>query len=537
MGKEKSVNRSGEFQEIGHSGGQVTFTVSTTEDGTRQYQVGWQHSRPTPAAIFSIYALPQGIPVGVMRLMGMGVAGDPPPLPNCVPVFISSDSEGKFGHQCPRCRGYWRSRSGGGNCPYCALKAPGHQFLTDAQRLFVKRYCDRLADALEQSDDGQHVIDMDPVADAVGKDCEKPPFYYAEEKQQNQFTCTACNEFNDVIGRFAYCSACGTRNDLDELERKILPSIRDRINAGEATGSIKEIASAFDSFVSQYVREMLRRIPMRTARRNKLERMRFLDLDQAVNSLRQAFEIDICEGFRDAELSAARLMFHRRHVYEHNGGEVDEKYLRDSGDASVRLKQALRETQESAHNFASLVGRMAANLHKGFHDIFPPDPDPIAEFDAERSICDPESISCFDLLVDLRQALSPRRPRAFGATLPSREGARASIDARRVGSDPFSESRKRPRPAALCASADPKTAPHLSRRRSPVTSAESEGRLMINSSVHGCPHLRTVLTRHDRGAIRPRESQSSASPFLSFFVISTSPSLLIWVPQPVMTHE
>jgi hypothetical protein len=42
----------------------------------------------------------------------------------------------------------------------------------------------------------------------------------------------------------------------------------------------------------------------------------------------------------EAEIAAATRFFQRRHVYEHNGGEVDEKYLGDSGDTSVRLKQA-----------------------------------------------------------------------------------------------------------------------------------------------------------------------------------------------------
>ena len=67
---------------------------------------------------------------------------------------------------------------------------------------------------------------MDAVAEAAGKDVEKPPFYYAEQSQQKQFNCSACGEFNDVLGRFVYCTVCGTRNDLDELENKIVPTIR-----------------------------------------------------------------------------------------------------------------------------------------------------------------------------------------------------------------------------------------------------------------------------------------------------------------------
>ncbi len=54
------MNDRKEFQEIGHSGGTVTFSVKVI-DGRLAYQVGWSHSRPNAAALFAVYALPQGI--------------------------------------------------------------------------------------------------------------------------------------------------------------------------------------------------------------------------------------------------------------------------------------------------------------------------------------------------------------------------------------------------------------------------------------------------------------------------------------------
>ena len=97
-----------EFQEIAHSGGRLTIRLSTNNNGHREYQLQWSHDRPTPAVVFAVYALPQGIAVAHMRLGGVGSASDPPPVPGCYQVFIGSDSQGKFGHQCPACNGYWR---------------------------------------------------------------------------------------------------------------------------------------------------------------------------------------------------------------------------------------------------------------------------------------------------------------------------------------------------------------------------------------------------------------------------------------------
>ena len=94
--------------------------------------------------------------------------------------------------------------------------------------------------------------------------------------------------------------------------------------------------------------------------------------------------IDLFYGLDADDEVFIRVMFHRRHVYEHNGGEVDQKYLDDSGDKSVRLKQALRETPDSVFRTTGLILRMAHTLHKGFHELFPPTETPIAMHKEQR---------------------------------------------------------------------------------------------------------------------------------------------------------
>jgi hypothetical protein len=96
------------------------------------------------------------------------------------------------------------------------------------------------------------------------------------------------------------------------------------------------------------------------------------------------FGIDLFQGLDAGDAEFIRLMFHRRHVYEHNGGEVDQRYLDDSGDTSVRLKQALRETPDSVFRTTGLILRMARNLHERFHELFPPMQKPIASHKAHQ---------------------------------------------------------------------------------------------------------------------------------------------------------
>ena len=57
------------------------------------------------------------------------------------------------------------------------------------------------------------------------------------------------------------------------------------------------------------------------------------------DDLKEVFDIDIFDGIPGADIEFASLMFHRRHVYEHRGGEADEKYISDTRDLSVRVPQ------------------------------------------------------------------------------------------------------------------------------------------------------------------------------------------------------
>lgn len=43
-----------EFEEIGHTGGTVSFHVVTGPDGRRGYQVGFHHERPVAASLFAV---------------------------------------------------------------------------------------------------------------------------------------------------------------------------------------------------------------------------------------------------------------------------------------------------------------------------------------------------------------------------------------------------------------------------------------------------------------------------------------------------
>lgn len=362
-----------EFQEIGHCGGQLIVNLKSIDGGRRGIQFGIRHSRPTPASIFGIYALPQGIPVGNMDFGGMDDSSSLPTR-DCLPIFIASDSLGMFGHQCPRCKQYWRSNGAPSKwkmtCPYCGLRNETYFFRTDGQRRYIDAFCEFVKQAMESEADGEHIVDMDKVADAVGKEGEKPKFYYAEESQQNEYKCAYCDASNDILGRYGYCSVCGTHNGLTELGNELI-GIRNGANESQQLETcLKDAISSFDSYARQIAKQLVTRIPMTPDRKKEWGKKLFHNLKPCAEALRTVFDIDMLKQLNQDDIAFAALMFCRRHVYEHNGGEVDERYIRESGDTSVRPKQMIRESRATVLRTADLVMKMGKNIHDGFHEIF-----------------------------------------------------------------------------------------------------------------------------------------------------------------------
>jgi hypothetical protein len=380
-----------DFQEIGHCGGQFIVTAKTAPDGQRRVSFGVRHSTPRPASFFAVYALPPGFPVDTIQLGGIGDKWNTPPHPSCLPVFIASDVRSMFGHECPVCGGYWRSPAVPSfwptTCPYCGRREGTHAFLTKGQRRFVEAMCALTEEAIQSDKDDDFVIDMDKVADDVQRTGERPNFYYTETSQQNHFKCAACGEANDILGTYGYCGCCGTRNDLQELTRTI-ERIQDatrarRIAKEPMEPAISDAVGAFDSVARQYAKQLAKRVPMIPARRTALESALFHSPKARADELKAWFGINLLDGLDpDAQAFIIR-MFLRRHVYEHNGGQVDQKYLDESGDTSVKLGQALRETPQSIFRLTPLILKMAQNLHEGFHELFPPVAQPI-EYETER---------------------------------------------------------------------------------------------------------------------------------------------------------
>ncbi|WP_407148038.1 hypothetical protein [Bradyrhizobium sp. ORS 86] len=382
-----------DFQEIAHSGGRVTFHIKCEADGARSLSQSITHDRPTPAAWIGIYALaPHGIPVSDLQMGGIGQEFKPQPQAGWLVVFLGSDSRQCWGHQCPRCGGYFRNGHHPAvyplTCPYCGLQTNAFRFLTPAQLSYVRHYIDTLLNGIEAEmapgTQREFVINMDAIA-AMDEGQPKPEYYYVSETQQTRYRCDHCGEFNDIRGRYGYCASCAWRNNGQFLKASF-SALRERLNSHQIgpADTVRSAVSEFDACCRDFSVQLAKRVPMKRNRKIELERLVFHDLQSSsIASLKSMFDIDLLRGMAD-ELSFAKLMMHRRHIYEHNGGVADDRYVRESGDQDARAGILIRESQANAHRLIGLLNRLIENFDADFHEVFPPTEWPLKYYSGRK---------------------------------------------------------------------------------------------------------------------------------------------------------
>lgn len=360
-----------EFEEITHSGGIIELTLHVDDLGNKGISFGWRNSRPVPMALIGYYVLHPGVVIESLPFGGIGAPFPEPSIPGCIPMLMGSDSEGMFGHNCPHCSGYWRSEHAPNFCPYCGTSAGSEQFLSEAQRHYAAYYCEKWSEAVSQIESGTIEINLDEVADATIGKVEKPAFYISDERQQTQLKCTSCGEFNDILGRFGHCSSCFTRNDLIIFEREVVAPARECLSKGEsAERPLKDLVSGFEVLVKSYLKALSNHVPLTPERRGKANQDNYSP-NTSYRVFLDVFGIDIRKGIAAEQVELHSLLHARRHVFEHNGGVVDQKYLDQTGDESVKLLQKITQAAPQIFELANVLLKSAENIHAGFHSIFP----------------------------------------------------------------------------------------------------------------------------------------------------------------------
>lgn len=373
-------NYDDDFKDIDNCGGKYIVKFDKENGGAVSFS--YTSSNPWPSALYGVYALvPQGIPVGVFFIGGINQGYNPPPPDESnIGIFMLSDREGFFGRVCPHCKKYFRTESPSVfkpvTCPYCGLTAATHYFLTEGHREFIKAHTDAFVEAFTEGKDV--AVDLDELSRQAAPN--RPPHYFFEEKQQTRFKCSKCNVKSDILGVFGYCPNCGHRNSMEILNAQ-LDQLEDKVKNPRYTKEqrlqrenewrdiVKQCVSYFEGYARDLQSAILNKVPFIPSRKKAIEKLSFHNPIQTTEELEKFLGIDILNGINVEEKEFINRRFHRRHLYEHSTGVVDQDYIEKSGDTSVRLGQLIRESSSNALTLINLTRRMAENFDKGFHDI------------------------------------------------------------------------------------------------------------------------------------------------------------------------
>jgi hypothetical protein len=117
------------------------------------------------------------------------------------------------------------------------------------------------------------------------------------------------------------------------------------------------------------VRKSLLQMPATPKRRNDLSQLSFQRILNASDCIKNWYEIDILKNTTEENRVFLNKMFNRRHIFTHNAGKIDQEYIDNTGDTSVRVNQTIRFGSREIQRLIPLIRKCSTNLLEGFLSI------------------------------------------------------------------------------------------------------------------------------------------------------------------------
>jgi len=126
--------------------------------------------------------------------------------------------------------------------------------------------------------------------------------------------------------------------------------------------------SDFESMANQLC-SILVRLPTTPNRKSNLQSLSFQRILKAAMKLDEWYGFNFLENVSKKDHKFLYRMFNRRHLFIHNAGRVDQEYLDNTGDTSVRLNQVLRVRSKEINRLIKLVMEAGQRLIQGYEAI------------------------------------------------------------------------------------------------------------------------------------------------------------------------
>ena len=360
-----------EFAEIGRSKTSIEFKHL----GNGQFSQAMTSWSDTPLKIIQLCASYSGEIIDMVGFSGMGQ--EPIYKRPSILVWLFSDDHGYFGRLCPKCNSYFRINGTPKimSCPYCLCKTEFIDFCTPNQREFIKGFVEVRENAVETQTSVN--VDFDEIAKNLQENS-KSPWVYKEETQQTIFECTKCKMKTDILGEYAICPKCGSLNcenifdiKLSYLENRfavIDETVDDRHQRESEWEQLLRSVSEFEGLGND-LKKFLSTKPMTEKRRNDLKSLSFQRVINSNEKIKEWFDVDYLNGISEEDREFINKMFNKRHLFTHNNGKVDQEYINNTSDSSVRLNELIRLKSKEIKRLLHNIRIMGINFINGYNSI------------------------------------------------------------------------------------------------------------------------------------------------------------------------
>lgn len=312
-----------------------------------------------------------------------------------LPITFQPDEKGYFDRECPNenClytfkvfMADWQEKISDDevHCPRCGHIDSAEKWWTQKQLADMQNHAGNWAESYVQNE-------LDKVFRDIEKSTKRNKYLKITYKPgrrisfannplgqspewDKEIQCSECHVKYSVIGAAYFCPCCGHNSidqtfedSLDSLEAMIgwLSELETSLSRSKGAdvaraicqtmleNSLGDVVSAFQKFAEMNYRKISQK-PVRPNDFQNVERGDQLFLEACGTGYRS--------WLVDGERSYMNLMFQRRHVLEHNGGLVDEQYIRKSGDISYDIGQRLVVTEEHTKLLIEIIRKLAAGL-------------------------------------------------------------------------------------------------------------------------------------------------------------------------------
>ena len=145
-------------------------------------------------------------------------------------------------------------------------------------------------------------------------------------------------------------------------------TIRDRHDREVEWEKLTRCVSDFESLANQ-IRNQLSTLPATSKRKTAIKSLNFQNVIAAAKELDKWYGFDFLEGISKSDRSFLHLHFNRRHLFTHNAGRVDKRYIEITKDETVRLNQVLRVKSKEIDRLIKLLRQLGRKLIYGYESI------------------------------------------------------------------------------------------------------------------------------------------------------------------------